>query len=161
MINQKKEKYLQILFVLSFVVLGVALIIEYVLGYQPCNLCKIERIPYMLSILVIIVNYFFRKDQNFYSVLLMLIFSFSTIISVYHFSIEQGFIDESSVCVSENLELLTKEEVLNSLKKLSVSCKDVAFKIFGLSLTTYNIFMSIFMFLLSKKIYLIGDGVKK
>ena len=118
MINQKKEKYLQILFVLSFVVLGVALIIEYVLGYQPCNLCKIERIPYMLSILVIIVNYFFRKDQNFYSVLLMLIFSFSTIISVYHFSIEQGFIDESSVCVSENLELLTKEEVLNSLKKL-------------------------------------------
>ena len=161
MINQKKEKYLQILFVLSFVVLGVALIIEYVLGYQPCNLCKIERIPYMLSILVIIVNYFFRKDQNFYSVLLMLIFSFSTIISVYHFSIEQGFIDESSVCVSENLELLTKEEVLNSLKKLSVSCKDLAFKIFGLSLTTYNIFMSIFMFLLSKKIYLIGDGVKK
>ena len=135
MINQKKEKYLQILFVLSFVVLGVALIIEYVLGYQPCNLCKIERIPYMLSILVIIVNYFFRKDQNFYSVLLMLIFSFSTIISVYHFSIEQGFIDESSVCVSENLELLTKEEVLNSLKKLSVSCKDVAFKIFGFSLT--------------------------
>ena len=161
MINQKKEKYLQILFVLSFVVLGVPLIIEYVLGYQPCNLCLIERIPYMISILVIIVNYFFRKDQNFYSVLLMLIFSFSTIISVYHFSIEQGFIDESSVCVSENLELLTKEEVLNSLKKLSVSCKDVAFKIFGLSLTTYNIFMSIFMFLLSKKIYLIGDGVKK
>ena len=48
MINQKKEKYLQILFVLSFVVLGVALIIEYVLGYQPCNLCKIERIPYKL-----------------------------------------------------------------------------------------------------------------
>lgn len=161
MINQKKEKYLQILFVLSFVVLGVALIIEYVLGYQPCNLCKIERIPYMLSILVIIVNYFFRKDQNFYSVLLMLIFSFSTIISVYHFSIEQGFIDESSVCVSENLELLTKEEVLNSLKKLSVSCKDVAFKIFGLSLTTYNIILSILMFLTSTKIYLLSNDIKK
>ena len=161
MINQKQEKYLQILFVLSFVVLGVALIIEYVLGYQPCNLCKIERIPYMLSILVIIVNYFFRKDQNFYSVLLMLIFSFSTIISVYHFSIEQGFIDESSVCVSENLELLTKEEVLNSLKKLSVSCKDVAFKIFGLSLTTYNIFVSIIMFFLSIKIYLLSYDIKK
>ena len=91
----------------------------------------------------------------------MLIFSFSIIISAYHFGIEQGFINESKVCESEYLNLLTKEEILNSLNKLNISCKDVAFKIFGLSLTTYNIFISIFMLLISTKIYLLNNDFKK
>ena len=108
MTKLKEKNFLQILFILSISILISAFIIQYAFGYQPCNLCIIERIPYGLSIIILLLNYKFRKDQNFYSVLLMLIFSFSTIISVYHFSIEQGFIDESSVCVSENLELLTK-----------------------------------------------------
>ena len=74
----------------------------------------------------------------------MLIFSFSIIISFYHFGIEQGIIDESSICASD-LNLITKDEILNSLRQFTISCKDVAFKIFGLSLTTYNIFISIFI----------------
>ena len=68
---------------------------------------------------------------------------FSTLISIYHFGIEQGFIDESIVCLSENLDLITKEDILNSLQELRISCKDVAFRIFGLSLTTYNIIISL------------------
>ena len=90
-----------------------------------------------------------------------MVFLFSIIISIYHFGIEQGFINESVVCASENLNLITKEEILNSLKKLSISCKDVAFKIFGLSLTTYNILISIIMFLFSVKIYSYGNDIKK
>ena len=96
---------------------------------MPCNLCKIERIPYGLSIIILIVNYNFKGNQIFYSVLLMLIFSFSIIISIYHLGIEQGFFEESSVCATKNLNLLTKEEVLKSLNELIISCKDVAFKI--------------------------------
>ena len=115
MSNLKKENYLQILFILSILILSSALIIEYGFGYQPCNLCKIERIPYGLAIIILVLNNIFRKDQSFYGVLLMLIFSFSIIISVYHFGIEQGLIEESKVCASKNLNLLTKEDVLNSL----------------------------------------------
>ena len=88
----------------------------------------------------------------------MLIFSFSTIISIYHLGIEQGLIEESSICTSQNLDLITKEQVLNSLKELNISCKNVAFKIFGLSLTTYNIFVSVLMFILSSKIYLLNNN---
>ena len=161
MVNFKKKNYLQILFVLSILILGSALIIEYFFGYRPCNLCKIERIPYGLSIIILILNYNFRKNQIFYSVLLILVFLFSIIISIYHLSIEQGFINESTVCASENINLLTKEEVLNSLNELSISCKDVAFKIFGFSLTTYNMMMSIIMFIISTKIYLISNDIKK
>ena len=161
MVNLKKENYLQILFILSILILGSAFIIEYVFGYMPCNLCKIERIPYGLSIIILIANYNFRGNQVFYGVLLMLVFSFSIIISIYHLGIEQGIIEESAVCAARNLNLLTKEEILNSLKEPSVSCKDVAFKIFGFSLTTYNIIMSLLSFILSTKIYLTSNDIKK
>ena len=159
--NLKIENYLQILFIFSILILGTAFIIEYYFGYMPCNLCKIERIPYGLSIIILITNYSFRGNQIFYSVLLMLVFSFSIIISIYHLFIEQGFIDESTLCASENVNLLTKEEILNSLKKLSISCKDVAFKIFGFSLTIYNMIISIIMFILSAKIYVTSNDIKK
>ena len=152
----KEENFFQILFILSILILGTAFVIEYFFGYMPCNLCKIERIPYGLSIIILLLNFLFKKDQIFYSVLLMLIFLFSTIISIYHLGIEQGLIEESSICTSQNLDLNTKEQILNSLMELNISCKNVAFKIFGLSLTTYNIFVSVFMFVLSEKIYLLS-----
>lgn len=163
MINLKKKNYQQLLLILSVLILVSALIIQYVLGYQPCNLCLIERIPYGLSIIILLLGFIFKKDQVFYSVLLILIFSFSIIISIYHLGIEQGLFEESTVCSSQNLDLITKEQVLKSLNQLSISCKNVAFKVFGLSLTSYNIVLSLLMFLISLKIYLKGNsyGIKK
>ena len=161
MVNLKKENYLQLLFILSFIILTTAYTIQYIFGYQPCNLCIIERIPYALTIIIIILNYKFKKNQLFYSVLLLLVFLFSFLISLYHLGIEQGFIDESNVCGSKNVELITKEEVLKSLQTIRVSCKDVAFRIFDLSLTTYNMIISVLMFLISAKIYLINNENEK
>lgn len=160
MINLKKENYLQILLFLNISIIITAYSIEYLLGYQPCYLCIIERIPYILAIIILILNYKFKKDQIFYSILLLLVFSFSFLISVYHLGIEQGFIEESTVCASKNIDLITKEEVLKSLQELNISCKDVTFKIFDLSLTTYNIIISILMLLISAKIYLINNETK-
>ena len=102
-----------------------------------------------------------KKDLLFYSILLLFIFTFSFLISIYHIGIEQGFLDESLVCGSKNSELLTKDEILKSFQKIEISCKDVAFKIFGLSLTTYNMILSIIMFLISLKIFLFSYGIKK
>jgi disulfide bond formation protein DsbB len=158
MFSLTKQHYLQILFALSCLILLSALIVEYVLGYQPCNLCIIERIPYGLAIIILILNHLFKKDQLFYTILLILVFSFSIIISVYHFGIEQGFIEESTVCASQNIDLMTKEQILNSLKELNISCKNVAFRIFGLSLTTCNLFASILMLIMSLKILSLNNN---
>ena len=158
MFNFTKRHYLQILFTLSCLILLSALIVEYVLGYQPCNLCIIERIPYGLAIIILILNNFFKRDQLFHNILLILVFSFSIIISVYHFGIEQGFIEESTVCVSQNIDLMTREQILNSLKELNISCKNVAFRIFGLSLTTYNLFASVLMLIMSLKILSLNNN---
>ena len=161
MIDFKKKNYLQLLFILSFIVLATAYFIEFILGYQPCNLCIIERVPYGLAIIILILNYKFKKDQIFYSILLLLVFAFSILISLYHFSIEQNFIDESVACAAKNIDLITKEDILNSMQELQISCKDVAFRVFGLSLTTYNIVISLFMFFITIKVYLINNDIKK
>ena len=131
------------------------------LGYNRCSLCIIERIPYALAIIILILNYNFKKDQVFYSVLLLLVFGFSFLVSIYHFGIEQGFIDETSVCGTGNAGFITKDEILKSFQEINISCKDATFRIFSLSLTVYNMIISVLMFLISLKIFLINYDYKK
>jgi len=150
--NLKIEFYLKVIFFISLFSITSAFFIEYILGHQPCNLCLVERIPYGLSIFLIIFNYFFKKDEKFIILLLILIFCFSLIISFYHFGIEQGFFEESAVCgLKASSDVVSKEELLKQLQVKTVSCKDVTFRIFGFSLTTFNIILSsILIFLLIK-----------
>ena len=154
MLNNK-SLLLDIILFVSFVALISAFFIEYVLGHQPCNLCILERIPYVVAIVIILLNYKFSQFEKLFLVLLIIIFLTATILSVYHFGIEQGFIEESLVCDLKNGSgVSSKEEILKQLQEQKVSCKDVTFKIFGLSLTTYNIVISILITINTLKIYL-------
>ena len=149
MYNYKITTYLKIIFFISFISIISAFFIEYVLGHQPCNLCLIQRIPYALSIILIILNYFFKKNEQFIIILLTLLFSFSFLISFYHFGIEQGFFEDSAVCRLKNIsDIISKEELLKQLQVKAISCKDVTFRIFGFSLTTFNIFISLLIVIL-------------
>ena len=154
MLNNK-SLFLNLILFVSFVALLSAFFIEYVLGHQPCNLCILERIPYVIAIVIILLNYKFSQFEKIFLVLLVIVFLAATILSVYHFGIEQGFIEESLVCDLKNgSEATSKEEILKQLQEQKVSCKDVTFKIFGLSLTTYNIVISILITINALKIYL-------
>ena len=152
---KNKSLFLNLILFVSFVALLSAFFIEYVLGHQPCNLCILERIPYVIAIVIILLNYKFSQFEKIFLVLLVIVFLMATILSVYHFGIEQGFIEESLVCDLKNgSEVTSKEEILKQLQEQKVSCKDVTFKIFGLSLTTYNIVISILIAINTFKIYL-------
>tara|TARA_B100000073_G_scaffold209922_1_gene174228 strand:+ start:147 stop:653 length:507 start_codon:yes stop_codon:yes gene_type:complete len=154
MLNFSINTYLKIIFFISLISILSALFIEHFLGHQPCNLCLIQRIPYGLSIILIFLNYFLKKDQKFLVMLLALIFSFSFVISFYHFGIEQGFFEESAVCGLKNAtEIISKEEILKQLQTKTVNCKDVTFRIFGFSLTTFNMFISLILVFLLVKIF--------
>jgi disulfide bond formation protein DsbB len=154
MLNFSINTYLKIIFFISLVSILSALFIEHFLGHQPCNLCIMQRIPYGLSIILIFLNYFLKKDQKFLVILLALIFSFSFVISFYHFGIEQGFFEESAVCGLKNAtEIISKEEILKQLQTKTVNCKDVTFRIFGFSLTTFNMFISLILVFLLVKIF--------
>ena len=154
MFNSRAEFFLKIIFLFSFIGLIAAFFIEYVLGHQPCNLCLIERIPYGLSIMIIMAIFLIKKNQKFLVLLLILTFIFSFTISFYHYGIEQGFFQESSVCGAKSLtEDITKEKLLKQLSERAISCKDVTFSIFGLSLTSINLVISILFIITLIKIF--------
>jgi len=161
MVNLKVEHYLKIILLISLVAIISAYFIEYALGHQPCNLCLIERIPYILSIVLILIIFRFKKTEKFLILFLILIFVFSFLISVYHFGIEQGFFEESSLCtLKNNSNVISKEELLKILNEGTISCKDVTFKIFGLSLTSVNIIISLIIIFILIKIYNTYEKIK-
>ena len=142
----KIKTYLNLIFLLCLISIISAYFIEYSLGHQPCNLCLIERIPYGLGLILIVLNYTLIKNDRFIILILILVFIFSLIISFYHLGIEQGFFKESTVCGLKNASnIISKVELLEQLQTLTISCKDVTFKIFGFSLTTFNIIISLIL----------------
>tara|TARA_B100001094_G_C17703478_1_gene563823 strand:+ start:72 stop:560 length:489 start_codon:yes stop_codon:yes gene_type:complete len=160
--NFKIDIFIKIIFIISSISIISAYFVEYFLGYLPCNLCLIERIPYGISIILIILNYISNKNQQFLILLLILIFTFSFIISFYHFGIEQGFFEESAICgLKDTSEILSKEEILKQLQLKTVSCKDVTFRIFGFSLTTFNVIISLILAVLLIKIFRNYEKFKK
>ncbi len=154
MVKNRRQLLIKIIFLVSTVALLSAFFIEYILGHQPCNLCIFERIPYLLAIIIILFNLKFNQFEKFFILLLLIVFLFGTILSLYHLGIEQGFIQESLVCdLKSGSNLLSKEEILKQLQEKDISCKDVTFKIFGLSLTSYNILISLLISISSGKVY--------
>ena len=143
--------------ILTFSVFALisAFFIEYVLGHEPCNLCLLQRLPYLGVILAFLFIFFIDKFERKFFFIATLFFLISLILSIYHVGIEQGIIEESLVCsLEQNINSLSKEDVLKSLKNKPVSCKDVNFTIFGLSLATINTFASITFTAISFKVFL-------
>ena len=103
---KKKNKILLIAILLfTFLILIFAFIIEYLFDHEPCKLCIYQRIPYFLSILLIIQILLFGKYEKITLLLLSFLFIGSFLLAFYHFGIEQGFFDESiafsiSLCCS-------------------------------------------------------------
>ena len=157
----KNRKVLYLILLFSILAITTAYFIQYVLGHQPCNLCLIERIPYIFTIIIISFFLFYQKFEKAVLIILSLTFFTATLLSFYHFGIEQGFIKESLVCDLDSLNNeLTKEALLNQLKEMPVSCKDVTFKIFGLSLATLNVFITLVLGVITTKLFLTYDENK-
>ena len=154
MFNLSKKNLFTGIFLISFIALISAYFIEYILGHQPCNLCVYERIPYFLAILVVLINYKYNKLEKYLILSLAIIFLIATILSLYHLGIEQGLIQESLLCdIEKGANIVDKDEILKQLQQKSISCKDVTFKIFGLSLTSYNMIISLLLTISLTKIY--------
>tara|TARA_B100000941_G_scaffold290508_1_gene272734 strand:- start:2058 stop:2543 length:486 start_codon:yes stop_codon:yes gene_type:complete len=159
--NFKIEYYLKSILIISFISIITAYYIEYILGHKPCNLCLIERIPYVISIFIILTKYIFKIDQKFVLLLLTLTFSFSFFISIYHLGIEQGVFNESAVCGLKNTsDIISKEELLKLLNEKSISCKDVTFRVFGFSLTSINMILSLTIVIILIKINNINEKIR-
>ena len=146
MTEQINKKFLFTILIFISLVLISAFVIEHRLGHQPCELCLYERIPYFLSILLIIKIFLIKSYEKITLLILSLVFLISSILAFYHLGIEQGFFNESFGCSTGNLsEMLSKEQLLEEIKQNTVSCKDVSFEIFGFSLAAINTVFSFFL----------------
>tara|TARA_B100000795_G_scaffold168866_1_gene127259 strand:- start:98 stop:595 length:498 start_codon:yes stop_codon:yes gene_type:complete len=151
----KYQRFLNLILFFCIFALISAYFIQYILGHQPCNLCLIERVPYISAVIIILLCFYLKKFEKICLIFLSLIFFLATIVSFYHFGIEQGFINDSLVCdLDFDGNALTKEELLKQLKQKTISCKDVTFKVLGFSLATINIFISLLLSAITLKIFL-------
>jgi len=157
----KNKMIFNLILLFSVFALIAAYFIQYVLKHEPCNLCLIERIPYFFSIIIISICLFTEKFEKLSLIILSLIFFSATLIAFYHFGIEQGFVKESLVCdLNNGSNNLSKETLLNELKTMPVSCKNVTFKILGLSLATFNIFISLILSVITTKLFLTYEKIR-
>ena len=151
----KNKTILNVILFISIFALIAAYFVEYILGYKPCNLCLIERLPYFFAIVIIFLYLTINRFEKLIFIFLGLIFASGTILSFYHFGIEQGFFKESLVCISnDEISSLDKEDLIKELQKKVVSCKDVQFTLFGLSLATINTIISFILSVIIIKIFL-------
>ena len=153
----KQSNNVFLIFILAIIALTIisALIIQYWLGHEPCKLCLYERIPYFLSMLLIIKIIFIKKYEKNTLLILFLVFMSSAVLAFYHFGIEQGFFSESLACTSGDLsKTLSKGELLELLKQHSISCKDVSFRILGLSLTAINTIFSLVLSVIFVRLFM-------
>ena len=158
MIN-KIYKYFIYIFVINLFVVSSALFIEYILKVKPCALCIYQRYPYYL-ILLFSALFFFKNNWKNQLIILIIITSIvSFFLATYHVGIEYGLINELSSCKTEVGKNISKDILLKELQsKLALSCKEVDFKLFGLSLASINMIMSLILTILY---YIIFSWTKK
>ena len=152
--NKVTNYFLAILLINILIILS-ALFIEFFLKIKPCILCIYQRYTYYIIILFSII-YFLKKDLKILLILLIILTSLvSIILSVYHVGIETGFIEETMSCKTLGNNNLSKDAILRQFESnLAASCKEVNFKLFGFSLASINIILSLILTSVYYKIYL-------
>ncbi|MEI8065078.1 MAG: disulfide bond formation protein B [Pseudomonadota bacterium] len=142
-------KYFIYIFLINIFIIFSALFIEYILKVKPCALCIYQRYPYYL---ILLLSALFFLKNNWKSQLMVLIILTSIVsffLAGYHVGIENGLINELSSCKTEVSKNMSKDILLKELQsKLAPSCKDVDFKLFGLSLASINMIMSLILTIL-------------
>tara|TARA_Y100000590_G_scaffold266394_1_gene299216 strand:- start:370 stop:852 length:483 start_codon:yes stop_codon:yes gene_type:complete len=155
MLKKLDKKILFIILIFILLILVSAYLIEYMLNHQACRLCIYERVPYFLSALLILKLLLLKKNEKITLIIIAFVFLCGAFLSFYHFGIEQGFFEESIACTTGDvISVLTKEELLEELKKNTISCKDVSFRIFGFSLATINIILSLILSAIFTKLFI-------
>ena len=140
--------------IFSIISLSIAYFIQYILDHEPCNLCLIERIPYIASVIFVALIFIIKRFKKIIASIILLFFVFGAGVSFYHVGIEHGFFSESLLCnLGIGGENLSKEDLLKQLQNSSpVSCKDVPFRFLGLSLATINTVISFLLSVIMVKV---------
>ena len=142
MVLEKKFKIFYLFIILLCVTsIFYAFFVEFFLGYKPCILCKYQRVPYVLGLIIGLFG-FFKPLNTKMCIYVFLTFLISMTLSGYHVGIEQELYQSIFNCSDDNLSILEEGKLLESLNVINPDCRNVNFAIFGVSLATINFVLS-------------------
>ncbi len=136
----------------SLTVLISVYFMEFILGWKPCELCILQRYPYFIIIIISIALMVAKiKNINISSklaiVLILAPIFTGLLIAVYHFGVENSYWRNISACSDQLSKIdLNTDNLLSGLDDIKPNCSDPV-KIFGLSISGYNILSNILMML--------------
>ena len=140
-LEKKFKIFYSIIILLCVTSIFYAFFIEYFLGYKPCILCKYQRVPYILGLIIGLFG-FFKPLNTKMIVYIFANFLISVTLSGYHVGVEQELYQSVFNCSDNNLGVLEKGKLLESLKVINPDCRNVNFAVFGVSLATINLILS-------------------
>ena len=136
---------------ISFSMILFALISEYVFGFAPCSLCLIQRYPHILVAVTSVWLIFFKTHNVFLYPVNALVMALSIVLASYHVGVEQSIFQGPQSCSSSNLLLVSEksaEALLREILNTSViKCNEVTWFFMGLSMATWNLILSIALFI--------------
>ena len=136
---------------ISFSMILFALISEYVFGFTPCSLCLIQRYPHILVAVTSVWLIFFRTHNVFLYPVNTLVMALSIILAFYHVGVEQSIFQGPQSCSSSSLSLVSEKSAETLLKEILntsvVRCNEVIWSFMGLSMATWNLILSIALFI--------------
>ena len=136
---------------ISFSMILFALISEYVFGFAPCSLCLTQRYPHILVAVTSVWLIFFRTHNVFLYPVNTLVMALSIILASYHVGVEQSIFQGPQSCSSSNLPLVSEKSAEALLKEILntsvIKCNDVTWSFMGLSMATWNLILSIALFI--------------
>jgi len=127
---------------LSLGVIGFVLFSQYVQGYQPCELCLRERLPWYFAIAMGLIGLLFPSRWILVSI--GLAFLVSAGLGLHHAGVEQHWWPGPTACTSGSTGAKTIDELREMMhREKIVQCDAVSWTLFGLSMAAYNFLTSL------------------
>ena len=130
--------------------LSFALYFEIFQDYEACHLCLLQRIPYIIMIIIGALGVLRPQFILFCITLTLVTTVASTLLALYHVGVEQNLWDSISACKSTAIGHISVEELKKSLlERPALSCANIEWSVFGISMAGYNSLYSLFLAFMS------------
>lgn len=125
--------------------LGTAYISQFGFGYEPCVLCLYQRVPYWVVIGLGIAALFVGAPhlRRWIAFAAGLAFLTGAGIAFYHVGVEQLWWTSAAPCGAGEAVTSTQDLFAQLQKKPEKSCGDIDWTLFGISMATYNVGVSL------------------
>ena len=123
----------------SVAVLGAAFAFQYLGGLAPCELCILQRWPYVATIVLSAVAVAAPHAERPHLWLCAAVFTVGFAIAAYHVGVERHWVAGPEACTGGPERAASLEELRRRLMATQVvRCDEPAWTLFGVSMAGYN-----------------------